>query len=261
MKKDISSKVAGRRQEIANLVNAQGYASIDFLSNKYGVSTQTIRRDIMALSEDSLVTRLHGGAGSVSSLVNISYDARRISMLEEKELIAASAATLIRSSQSIFMTGGSTMEIVAKELLKIPTLCIITNNIHAAIHLYSKKDIELLMPCGRVRHHNGCIIGPATMEFIANFQTDFLIMGIGAISADGLLLDYDYEEAMLMAKMMDNAREVILVTDSTKFDKNATAQVGHLRDISYLVTDRRPPAQACELIDEHNVSLIVPEHR
>ncbi|MEJ2057745.1 MAG: DeoR/GlpR family DNA-binding transcription regulator, partial [Desulfofustis sp.] len=146
MKKDISSKVAGRRQEIANLVNAQGYASIDFLSNKYGVSTQTIRRDIMALSEDSLVTRLHGGAGSVSSLVNISYDARRISMLEEKELIAASAATLIRSSQSIFMTGGSTMEIVAKELLKIPTLCIITNNIHAAIHLYSKKDIELLMP-------------------------------------------------------------------------------------------------------------------
>ncbi len=261
MKKDTSSKVVGRREEIANLVNAQGYASIEFLSNKYGVSTQTIRRDIMALSEDSLVTRLHGGAGSVSSLVNISYDARRISMLEEKELIAASAATLIRSSHSVFMTGGSTMEIVAKELSQIPTLCIITNNIHAAIHLYSKKDIELLMPCGRVRHHNGCIIGPATMEFIANFQTDFLIMGIGAVSPDGLLLDYDYEEAMLMAKMMKNAREVILVTDSTKFEKNATAQVGHLRDVSYLVTDRRPPEQACELIEEHNVSLIVPESR
>lgn len=261
MKKDTSSKVVGRREEIANLVNAQGYASIDFLSNKYGVSTQTIRRDIMALSDESLVTRLHGGAGSVSSLVNISYDARRISMLEEKELIAASAAALIRPSQSVFMTGGSTMEIVAKELSQISTLCIITNNIHAAIHLYSKKDIELLMPCGRVRHHNGCIIGPATMEFIANFQTDFLVMGIGAISAEGLLLDYDYEEAMLMAKMMNNSREVILVTDSTKFEKSATAQVGHLRDISYLITDRQPPVQARELIDEHNVSLIVPTHR
>jgi len=260
MKKDTSSKVIGRRQEIANLVNAQGYASIDFLSSKYGVSAQTIRRDIMALSVDSLVTRLHGGAGSVSSLVNVSYDARRISMLEEKELIAASAVTLIRPSQSVFMTGGSTMEIVAKELSQVSTLCIITNNIHAAIHLYSKKDIELLMPCGRVRHHNGCIIGPATMEFIENFQTDFLIMGIGAISPEGLLLDYDYEEAMLMAKMMNNSREVILVTDSTKFEKSATAQVGHLRDLSYLVTDRQPPAEACELIDEHNVSLIVPGH-
>jgi DeoR/GlpR family transcriptional regulator of sugar metabolism len=259
MKKDTRSKVVGRRLEIANLVNAQGYASIEYLSNKYGVSTQTIRRDILALSKDSLVTRLHGGAGSVSTLVNISYDARRISMLEEKQRIAAAAVTLIRPSQSIFMTGGSTMEIVAKELSAFSTLCIITNNIHAAMHLYSKNDIELLMPCGRVRHHNGCIIGPATIEFISNFQTDFLIMGIGAISAEGLLLDYDYEEAMLMDRMMKNARQVILVTDTSKFEKSATAQVGHLRDISYLVTNKKPPPLFCELVAEHNVSLIIPD--
>ncbi len=259
MEKDTRSKVVGRRLEIANLVNAQGYASIEYLSNKYRVSTQTIRRDILALSKDSLVTRLHGGAGSVSTLVNISYDARRISMLEEKQRIAAAAVTLIRPSQSIFMTGGSTMEIVAKELSVFSTLCIITNNIHAAMHLYSKKDIELLMPCGRVRHHNGCIIGPATIEFIGNFQTDFLIMGIGAISAEGLLLDYDYEEAMLMDRMMKNARQVILVTDTSKFEKSATAQVGHLRDISYLVTNRKPPQPFCELIAEYNVSLIIPD--
>lgn len=259
MKKDTSSKVSGRREDIANLVNAQGYASIDFLADRYVVSTQTIRRDILALSRDNLVTRLHGGAGSVSSLINVSYDARRISMLEEKQRLAVSAATLIRSSQSIFMTGGSTMEIVAKELSQIPTLCIITNNIHAAIHLYSENDIELLMPCGKVRHHNGCIIGPAAMDFITNFQTDFLIMGIGAISPEGRLLDYDYEESMLMGEMMNNARETILVTDHTKFEKSATAQVGHLRDVSYLVTDKKPPAQFCELMDEYNVTLILPK--
>lgn len=259
MKKDISTKVVGRRENIANLVNAQGYASIEYLADKYRVSTQTVRRDILALSEENLVTRLHGGAGSVSSLVNVSYDARRISMLEEKQMLAATAATLIGPSHSVFMTGGSTMEIVAQELAQIPTLCIITNNIHAAVHLYSKKDIELLMPCGRVRHHNGCIIGPATMEFIANFQTDYLVMGIGAISPEGLLLDYDYEEAMLMDRMMKNARERILVTDHTKFEKSATAQVGHLRDLSYLVTNQKPPAPFCDLIAEHNVSLIIPE--
>lgn len=259
MKRDTSSKVSGRREEIANLVNAQGYASIEYLADKYAVSAQTIRRDILALSGENLVTRLHGGAGSVSSLVNVSYDARRISMLAEKQRLAASTAALIRSSQSILMTGGSTMEIVAQELSHIPTLCIITNNIHAAVHLYNKSDIELLMPCGKVRHHNGCIVGPAAMDFIANFHTDFLIMGIGAISPEGRLLDYDYEEAMLMGKMMQSARETILVTDHTKFEKNATAQVGHLRDISYLITDKEPPAQFCELISEHNVTLIIPK--
>jgi len=261
MKRDTSSKVSGRRDDIAKLVNAQGYASIEYLADKYAVSTQTVRRDIQALSRENLVTRLHGGAGSVSSLINVSYDARRISMLEEKQRLAACAATMIRASQSIFMTGGSTMEIVAKELSRIPTLCIITNNIHAAIHLYSHNDIELLMPCGKVRHHNGCIIGPAAMEFITNFQTDFLIMGIGAISPEGRLLDYDYEESMLMGKMMNNARETILVTDHTKFDKSATAQVGHLRDVSYLVTDRQPPTPFRELIGEYNVELIVPEQQ
>jgi len=258
MNKQTNAKVAKRREQIANQVNGMGYASIEVLAEKYKVSTQTIRRDIFALSEANLVTRVHGGAGSVSTLVNISYDARRISMLEEKQRIASAAAALIRPSQSIFMTGGSTMEIVAKELSSLSTLCIITNNIHAAIHLYSKKDIDLLMPCGRVRHHNGCIIGPATMEFVANFQTDFLIMGIGAISPEGLLLDYDYEEAMLMDKMMKSSREIILVTDHTKFNKSATAQVGLLRDVSYLVTDQEPPTHFHDLMAEHNVSLIIP---
>jgi DeoR/GlpR family transcriptional regulator of sugar metabolism len=258
MIKQTNAKVAERREQIANQVNGLGYATIEVLAEKFQVSAQTIRRDILALSEDNLVIRLHGGAGSVSTLVNISYDARRISMLEEKQRIASAVAALIRPSQSIFMTGGSTMEIVAKELCSLSTLCIITNNIHAAMHLYSKKEIDLLMPCGRVRHHNGCIIGPATMEFIANFQTDFLIMGIGAISPEGLLLDYDYEEAMLMDKMMKNSREIILATDHTKFNKSATAQVGLLRDVSYLVTDREPPPHFRDLMAEHNVALIIP---
>ena len=83
------TKVKERREGIANLVNRKGYASIEFLAEKYDVSTQTIRRDILALSGDKLVTRHHGGAGSASSLVNISYDVRRISMLDEKQRLAA----------------------------------------------------------------------------------------------------------------------------------------------------------------------------
>jgi len=253
------TKVLERRQGIASIVNRKGYASIEFLAEKYDVSTQTIRRDILALSRDNLVTRHHGGAGSASSLVNISYDVRRISMLEEKQRLAAAAVSLIGPGHSLFVSGGSTMEIVSKELAGLATLCVITNNIHAAFHLYSKSEIELLMPCGRVRHHNGGIIGPASISFVDNFQTDFLLMGIGAISPEGFLLDYHYEEALLMSKMIENAREVILVTDSSKFQKSAMAQVGHLKDLSYLVTDVEPPDQLLEIIKENHVSLVIPE--
>ncbi len=253
------TKILERREGIASLVNRKGYASIEFLAEKYDVSTQTIRRDILALSKDNLVTRHHGGAGSASSLVNISYDVRRISMLEEKQRLAAAAVSLIGPGHSMFISGGSTMEIVAKELARLATLCVITNNIHAAFHLYSKSEIELLMPCGRVRHHNGGIIGPAAISFVDNFQTDFLLMGIGAISPEGVLLDYHYEEALLMSKMIENAREVILVTDSSKFQKSAMAQVGHLQDLSYLVTDCELPHHVLEIMKENHVSLVIPD--
>ena len=259
MKTDSNTKVADRREGIAKWVNRQGYASIEFLAEKYKVSTQTIRRDILALSKNNLVARHHGGAGSVSTLVNLSYDVRRISMLDEKRSLAEAVAARIRPSSALFISGGSTMEIVATELSRLSNLCVITNNIHAALHLYTNREIELLMPCGRVRHHNGGLVGQAAIEFVSKFQTEYLIMGIGAVSLEGLLLDYDYEEAMLMNRMMKNAREVILVTDGTKFGKRAIARVGHLSEVACLVTDREPPDKLGELISAHNISLVIPE--
>ena len=180
-------------------------------------------------------------------------------MLEEKQSLAAAAVSMIRPGHSMFVSGGSTMEIVSQELARLSTLCVITNNIHAAFHLYSNSEIELLMPCGRVRHHNGGIIGPAAINFIDNFQTDFLLMGIGAISPDGLLLDYHYEEALLMSRMIKNAQEVLLVTDSSKFQKKTMAQVGHLRDVTYLVTECEPPDRIKKIMEEHHVSLVIPD--
>lgn len=258
MKDEGKKKVSERRETITKLVNQQGYASIEQLAELHGVSTQTIRRDILVLSRDNLVTRHHGGAGSASSVLNTSYKVRRISMLEEKRELAKATAAMVRPSQSMFISGGSTMEIVAQELSRLSSICVITNNIHAAFHLYSKKEIDLLMPCGRVRHHNGGIVGPAAIDFIGNFQADYMLMGIGAISAEGLLLDYDYDEAMIMKRMMENAREVILVTDGSKFGKSAIAQVGHLSDVSCLVTDRQPSDNIRQSMVEHNISLIIP---
>lgn len=259
MKENGTSKVDERRDAIAKLVNQQGYASLEQLAELHEVSTQTIRRDIQALSDANRVIRHHGGAGSASSVVNVSYNVRRISLLDEKRKLAQTATKLIRPGHSMFMTGGSTMEIVAQEIAQMSTLCVITNNIHAAFHLYSNKEIDLIMPAGRVRHHNGGIIGPSAMEFVTNFQADYMLMSIGAVSEDGFLLDYDFEEAMLMRQMMSKAREVILVTDNSKFGHSAIAQVGHLRDVACLVTDKEPPEKIHQILAEHNIRLIIPE--
>lgn len=259
MKESGSAKVQDRREAISRLVNQHGYASIEFLAEQCGVSTQTIRRDIQALSKENLLTRHHGGASPASSVVNTSYDVRRISLISEKRTLAREVIKQLRPSRSLFLTAGSTMEIVARELTTQATMCVITNNLHAAMHLYREEEIELLMPSGRVRTRNGGIVGPSAIEFVANFRTDYMVMGVGAISPEGLLLEYDYNEAMLMKKMMQNANEVILVMDSTKFERTATVQVGNLADVDILITDKEPPQQMMDIINAGNVRVVIPE--
>lgn len=251
-------KVQSRRELISKLVNEQGFASLEFLAEKCGVSTQTIRRDLQALCDDNMITRHHGGASPNSSLLNTSYDVRRISLLPEKRELAAEAVRQIAPNRMLFLSAGSTMEVVAQELKKLSSICVLTNNLHAAIHLYREENIDLFMSCGQVRKSNGGIVGTNSIDFVSNFRVDYMIMGIGAISPDGLLLEYDYNEGLLMRRMMQNANKVILVTDSTKYERNATVKVAHLSDVDILVTDQEPPVAIADICSSNNVRVVIP---
>lgn len=252
-------KVQVRRELIYKLINEQGFASIEFLAEECGVSTQTIRRDIQALCDDNMITRHHGGASPTSSLLNTSYEVRRISLLPEKRKLAAEAVRQLTPGSMLFLSAGSTMEMVAHELTALSCIRVLTNNLHAAIHLYREEEIDLLMPGGQVRMSNGGLVGPSAIEFVSNFRADFMIMGIGAVSPDGLLLEYDYNEGMLMRSMMQNANKVVLVTDSTKFKRHATVRAGHISDVDILVTDKEPPVPIGEICRSSNVSVVIPQ--
>lgn len=251
-------KVQSRRELIVKLTNEQGFASLEYLAEKCGVSTQTIRRDLQALYKDNLVTRHHGGASPNSSLLNTSYDVRRISLLPEKRKLAAEAVRQLSPNRMLFLSAGSTMEVVSQELKNMSSMCVLTNNLHAAMHLYREENIDLFMCCGHVRKSNGGIVGTNSIDLVSNFRTDYMLMGIGAISPDGFLLEYNYDEGMLMRRMMQNANCVILVTDSTKYGRNATVKVAHLSDVDILVTDKKPPVPIVDICQSNNVQIAIP---
>ncbi len=248
-----------RRQAILDLVRRRGFVVVEALARRFDVTSQTIRRDIKALCDVGELVRHHGGAGLPSSVVNTEYAARLITMLEEKEAIARAIAEHIPDNASVFMTIGTTMEVVARALTQRAGMRIITNNVHAASTLHTKPDFEVMVAGGVVRTNNGGVIGDTAIEFVTRFRADYAIMGIGAIEADGVLLDYDPNEVAIMRAMMRNARRVLIAADHTKFGKTSTVRVGTLADVAALFTNRAPPAEIRAIMAEHDVELHIAE--
>lgn len=229
-----------RQQQILEIARESGQVTVDQLVRKFGVTPQSIRKDLNRLCDDRLLTRTHGGARLASSVENMSYEARRMLASDEKAAIGEAVAGIIPDNASLFVNIGTTTEAVAKSLIHHQALMVITNNINVAIELRPCRDIQVIIASGEVRSNDGGIVGEAAIDFISQFKVDFAVIGSSAIDGEGALLDFDYREVKVSQAIISNARHVILAADSTKHERNAPVRIGHLSQIDSFVTDRCP---------------------
>jgi DeoR family glycerol-3-phosphate regulon repressor len=233
-----------------------GRVMVDDLSSQFEVSPQTIRKDLNELCDKRLLTRIHGGAILSSGVENVGYDARRMIASEEKEAIALAAAARIPDSASLFINIGTTTEAVARALLQHKGLMVITNNLNVASLMRVYPQIEVVLAGGVVRHTDGGIIGEQAVDLIKQFKVDFAVIGSSAIDEDGALLDYDYREVRVAQAIVSNARHVILVCDSTKFERSAPVRIAHISQVNTFVTDHCPSETVRRICAESAVELI-----
>ncbi|CDF84790.1 DeoR/GlpR family transcriptional regulator [Pseudomonas sp. QL9] len=243
-----------RQQSILDLVRERGYLSIEELAQQFAVTPQTIRRDINQLAEQSLLRRYHGGAAWDSSIENTAYNTRADQMRDEKQRIAEAVVAHIPDNASLFINIGTTTEAIARALLGHRNLKIITNNLHVAATLSAKPDFEVLVAGGTVRSDGG-VVGQAAVDFIQQFRVDFAVVGISGIDEDGSLLDFDYQEVRVSRAIIENARQVLLAADSSKFGRNALVRLGPIDLVDRLITDHAPPAAVARLLAQHKVQL------
>ncbi|MBD9679662.1 DeoR/GlpR family transcriptional regulator [Pseudomonas sp. PDM18] len=243
-----------RQQSILDLVRERGYLSIEELAQQFAVTPQTIRRDINQLAEQNLLRRYHGGAAWDSSIENTAYNTRADQMRDEKQRIAEAIAAHIPDNASLFINIGTTTEAIARALLGHKNLKVITNNLHVASILAGKDDFEVLIAGGTVRGDGG-VVGQAAVDFIEQFRVDFAVVGISGIDEDGSLLDFDYQEVRVSRAIIDNARQVFLAADSSKFGRNAVVRLGPISLVSRVFTDSPPPATVARLMQQHKVQL------
>lgn len=234
-----------RQGEILDIARAEGRVMVEDLAERFGVTLQTIRRDLSDLAGAGRLDRVHGGAVLRAGVANIGYEERRLMNAGAKAAIGRACAAAIPDNSSLFLNIGTTTEAVARALLRHRGLTVVTNNMNVANILAASEGCEVIVAGGVLRRSDGGLVGDLTTEAIGRFKVDFAIVGTSALDADGDLLDFDPQEVRVAQAILRQARESCLVADASKLARRAPVHIASLADIGRVFTDRPfPPGLA-----------------
>jgi DeoR family transcriptional regulator of aga operon len=242
----MSSKTDKRAKEILRLLLSQGKASVDDLTSALGTSPASIRRDLIRLESHGLVTRTHGGAmlaGSGNAVYepfrfDASFQVREDRFAAEKQRIARAAAALIQENETIGFAAGTTTTLVARQLLHRKNIQIVTNAVNIGMELSSSARLQTMLTGGNLRWAGAfSLVGPAAIEALAVVVMDRLFLSATGVDAEHGATLIQPDEAAVFRAMARQARQVIVVADSSKVGRVSPAVVCPSSDIDLLITD------------------------
>ncbi len=242
------SQVA-RLHDIQILARRDGRVTVEGLASHFGVTLQTIRRDLSELADQGKLQRVHGGAILPSTVANIGYQDRRDLNEAAKAAIARGCAANIPNGCSLFLSIGTTTEAVARALLGHRDIMVLTNNLNVANILVDNPHCDIIVVGGLLRRVDGGLVGAVTTQAIGQFKFDLAVVSCSALDEDGDMLDYDIQEVGVSQTILRQARRSYLVADQSKFRRRAPARISSLEQMDGFYTDAALPhslATACE---------------
>ena len=246
-----------RRENIKKMLDSEGVVNAQELAGRFGVSTETIRRDLEILEKDGLIRRVHGGAVSLRRHINESaYQSRIMEHTPEKRAIAAKVAELIDDGDTVLISPGTTTLEVATFLTSKKNLTVITNSLPIAIQLTENPDINVCCLGGRVRGEDYAATGILSLENLELYNADKLILGVGCVSPEKGVTDYRMEEALILRRFTEAAPCIIGVADSSKFGQEAGFRICPVEKLDCLVTDEGADAKTRKIYRKLGVELI-----
>ena len=250
---------AERQDRIARLVEEHGRARVTDLASRFGVSSVTIRKDLMALESAHRLVRAHGGAIAIDrSRPELSFDIRERLQAGEKVQIGAAGAALVHDGESIVMDASTTALSVARQL-KVrggwSQLTIITNGLRLAAELAGHPGITVLMLGGRVRWEALSVVGQLGDGLFDRINVQKAFLGAAGFTLESGLSDATDEEAQIKRSMVGAAREVVAIVDHTKWERAAFATFCRTDEIDIVLTDVGAPAAMVAGLAGRNVDV------
>jgi DeoR family transcriptional regulator of aga operon len=233
-----------RRQQISRLVKERGSVQVAPLAERFGVSMQTIRKDLRFLENRGVMERSYGGAISAEAVnvaIEPAVEAKRSSHADEKARIGRLAAAMVASGESIVLDSGTTTLQIAHHLADDEDITVLTNDLDILTVLAAKERLNVVMLGGMLRRKNRAFYGAQTVAALEDLRVDKLFLGVDGFDIGCGITTHHEPEAMLNRKMVEAARQVIAVTDSSKFGRVCLHRIIAVEDIHDLVTDASVP--------------------
>lgn len=252
-----------RQQLIEQLVVADGRVAVLGLADRFGVTTETVRRDLAQLERAGILRRVHGGAVSRSraSTVESSLAERTVQRSAAKEAIARAAVEMLGADLdgAVYLDAGTTTAAIARLLARAShpggALEVVTHSMTVAQTLAGVAELGLTAVGGRVRGLTAAAVGAQAVETIGRLRPDIAFVGTNGIAAPFGLSTPDPDEAAVKRAIVAAARRVVVVADAEKFDAELLVSFASLDAVDVLITDAAPTGDLARALADADVEV------
>ncbi|TGQ95503.1 DeoR/GlpR transcriptional regulator [Mesorhizobium sp. M8A.F.Ca.ET.208.01.1.1] len=231
-----------RHQLIRDRLAAEGSVLAGELASRFGVSEDTVRRDLRELAKAGECRRVYGGAVASAPLAAATISQRGGHAIEEKARLANAAVALLSAGQSLFMDGGTTNEAIARAIPRDIELTVATNSLGVASVLSDHPLVELIVLGGRYVRDLGTCVGADTLAAVAQLGADLFFLGSCGLDATRGVTAFDSAEAEVKRAMAGNSAGILIAVTNDKLATTAPYRVAAAGMISHLVVEKTAPA-------------------
>lgn len=246
---------AERHDLVVSEVARRGAISVSELARMLRASIATVRRDLAELESDGTLVRTHGGVTLRGSLDEPPYASKVMKFLPEKRRIGALAASHLIPNQSIGCGGGTTvMQMV--HAIKRMQMRVVTTAINVAVELLNAPGIEVVVTGGTLRRRTAELVGHVAEATLGSFNLDVAVIGVDGLDPEGGLTTYDFAEAHVNSVLISRAREVWVLTDSSKLGVVRPAAIAPCSKATRLITDTAAPVEMIRRLTKLGIKVL-----
>ncbi len=246
-----------RQNIIVDMLREKKTLRVTELTERFGASLATIRRDLETLESQGAIRRVYGGAvlNGEPARVQTFFSDRKNSNNQIKAAIGRAAADLVREGETVFLDIGTTTLEVARHLKGFRKLTVLTNSLPILNDL-ADSGLDVFSLGGRLRPDELCFAGEIAAENLRGFFVDKAFLSVGGITLAEGLSDFSHSSVQMHRLVLERAGESVLVADSGKFGNNTFAIIGGLDLVDIVITDEGIPAEYAAWLRAHDVRLV-----
>ena len=248
---------ADRREHILTELKLYPHVRTSELASRFGVSTETVRRDVDALSREGLINRAYGGAAAVPMGAQPPFGERDQAHISERDRIGKRAAQLVEPGEVLMIDAGSTTSQFARHLAALGSdLTVFTNSLPVATALGQNETFQIIMCPGDFLAREAAVYGVETIDFLSRYNVNRAFIGAGGLTSNGIT-DVNRAASAVKRAMVRQSGSTCLLLDQSKFNLPLVSIVEPLSSIGMLVTDAAPDGLLKSALGTAGVSVQV----